>query len=243
MEIIKCCITTIIRKVLLKKIILIQARLSSSRFPQKMLKNLGRYTLLEYIYKRCCQSKKAHNVIIVTSTDVTDNDIYQLCISKNIPVYRGSLENVFERYLNCGIENYIDIIARVCGDSPFVDIEALDRSFEFFEKQEGLEYSFVSNALNGFISEVFTLNLLKKLYNFPLDDIHKEHVTKYIRDHMEQFNVKELILNMKPQHLVHFTLTIDYESDLVIAQKVVEYLNDFRFTSKQIIKILESIKG
>jgi len=225
----------------LKKVILIQARLSSSRFPQKMLKNLGNYTLLEYVYKRCCQSKNAHSVIIVTSTDVTDNDLYQFCISKNIPVYRGNLENVFERYLNCGIENCIDVIARVCGDSPFVDIDALDKNFEFFEKQENLEYSFVSNTLNGFMSEVFTLNLLKKLYNLPLDVIHKEHVTKYIRDYIEQFDVKELRLNLKPKYLEHFTLTIDYENDLEIAQKIVKQLDNFSFTSEQVIKILKNI--
>lgn len=243
MEIIKCCITTIIRKVLLKKVILIQARLSSSRFPQKMLKNLGSYTLLEYVYRRCCQSKKAQNVIIVTSIDATDNDLYQLCISKSIPVYRGSLENVFERYLNCSTENCIDIIARVCGDSPFVDIDALDKSFDFFEKQENLEYSFVSNTLNGFMSEVFTVNLLKKLYNLPLDNIHQEHVTKYIRDYIEQFDVQELRLNLKPKYLEHFTLTIDYESDLAIAQKIIEQLDDFSFTSEQVIKILKNIEG
>lgn len=225
----------------MKKVILIQARLSSSRFPQKMLKNLGNYTLLEYVYKRCCQSKNAHSVIIVTSTDVTDNDLYQFCISKNIPVYRGNLENVFERYLNCGIENCIDVIARVCGDSPFVDIDALDKNFEFFEKQENLEYSFVSNTLNGFMSEVFTLNLLKKLYNLPLDVIHKEHVTKYIRDYIEQFDVKELRLNLKPKYLEHFTLTIDYENDLEIAQKIVKQLDNFSFTSEQVIKILKNI--
>ena len=80
--------------------ILIQARLSSSRFPKKMLENIGGITLMEYVYKRCKNSMRADRVIVITSNNKTDDELYRLCLDKNILVFRGDLENVLKRYID-----------------------------------------------------------------------------------------------------------------------------------------------
>src|SRR5574344_61029 len=113
----------------MKKAILIQATLSSTRFPNKVMCELNSYSLIEYIYTRCKQTKIANQVIVITSIDSTDDPLYNLCIQKQISVFRGNLHDVLYRYIDAAEFHKIDVICRVCGDSPFVDIEAIDKMF------------------------------------------------------------------------------------------------------------------
>jgi len=226
----------------MNKAVLIQARLSSARFPQKMLENIGSVTLLEYVYKRCQTSAKTDEVVVVTSNKKSDDELYALCLDKDIPVFRGDLDNVLKRYIDAADEYNVDLICRVCGDSPFVDIEAIDEMFHYFEKNSNLDYTATTNSLNGFMSEIVTLDILKKIYNEPLNKEDKEHVTKYIRDNHSKFNTKEFNLNLKPLGLKKFTLTIDYPEDIVIARNIADNLNGFDFSSGDIIKILNKMK-
>jgi spore coat polysaccharide biosynthesis protein SpsF (cytidylyltransferase family) len=224
-----------------KKAILIQARLSSSRFPKKMLSNLGDYKLVEYVYKRCNQSKVADNVMIITSNEKSDDELYTFCLKQNIPIFRGDLNNVLKRYLDASQKYNFDIVCRVCGDSPFVDVNAIDKMLEDIEKKQ-LDYINKTNILNGFMSEVFTLNLLKKVYNMPLTLEDKEHVTKYIRDNISEYKTSELDLNLRDKELEKYTLTVDYPQDLEIANSIANNLDGFDFKSNDIIKILKNME-
>lgn len=226
---------------LMKTAILIQARLSSSRFPKKMLEKLNNITLVEFIYNRCKEAKKPNDVVIITSNENSDDELYNLCIDKNIKVFRGSLNNVLKRYVNASENNNIGIICRVCGDSPFVDIEAIDKMLLNFEKNDDLEYMTTTNSLNGLMSEVFTLDLLKKVYTKKLSTEDKEHVTKYIRDNITSFSTDELDLNARPKELEKFTLTVDYPDDIYIVNELVSKLKSFDFTSEDVMKILKQM--
>jgi len=226
----------------MRKVIIIQARLSSSRFPKKMLHQLNNVSLIEYVYNRCKQSKLADDVIVITSTKKSDDDLFKLCKSKNIGVYRGDLNNVLKRYIDASDFFDVDVICRVCGDSPFVDVDAIDKMFLEFYDVSTLDYMQTKNTLNGFMSEVFTLNLLKKIYNADLNVEDKEHVTKYVRDNISNFNIKELILDIRPEELAKFTLTIDYLDDIFIAEKIVKHLINYEFNSNDIIEILKKLE-
>ena len=225
-----------------KKYILIQSRLSSSRFPKKMLHNVLNTPLVKYVYNRCKQSKLADGVVVITSSEKSDDELYEFCKKNNLLVFRGDLNNVFKRYLNAA-ENYnSSIICRVCGDSPFVDVDAIDNMFTEFEQERHLDYMSTVNSLNGFMSEVFTLDLLKKVYNCVLSSEDKEHVTKYIRDNISCFNVKQLNLKLRPTELEKFSLTVDFPEDIVVVEKIVKNLDSYDFTSTDIINILNSMK-
>ncbi|NOX16284.1 MAG: hypothetical protein GXP61_09755 [Epsilonproteobacteria bacterium] len=221
--------------------ILIQARLSSSRFFKKMLEDINGISLVEYVYNRCKQSKLADQVVVITSNEKSDDELYALCVEKNMDVFRGELDNVLKRYIDASNYFGIDIICRVCGDSPFVDVEAMDNMFLFFENSS-IDYISITNSLNGFMSEIFSLKLLNKVYNEELSEEDKEHVTKYIRDNISRFKTKLLDLGLKPKELEKFTLTIDYPDDLVIAKKIARNLNNFEFTSCDIINILKQLR-
>lgn len=208
-----------------------------------MLQKIGNIPLVEYVYRRCLESKIADKVIIITSTDKTDDELYKLCSEKNIPVCRGSLNNVLERYLECAIHAQATIVCRVCGDSPFVDVEAIDKGFSLFEKDKNLDYISTENTLNGFMSEIISVNTLKKINSYLLSATHKEHVTKYIRENSSDFSTFSLNLHLKPIQLAHYTLTVDYENDLNIINTIITQLNDFSFKSSDIIAILNTLEG
>jgi spore coat polysaccharide biosynthesis protein SpsF len=223
-------------------VILIQARMSSTRFPGKMLQKLGSSTLVEYVYKRCVTSSEAETVCIVTSEDKTDDALHRLCLEKKIPVCRGDLHNVLKRYITCAEALKASVICRVCGDSPFVDIEAIDEGFKHLKGNPQLEYLYTDNILNGFMSEVFTLEVLKRVHTLDLSESDKEHVTKYMRDNINEFYTECLNLELRPKGLSDYTLTIDYEADLKLAQEINTHLKGFNFKSDDIIKILNQMK-
>lgn len=222
----------------MNKSILIQCRLSSSRFPKKMLETLGGYCLFEYVYQRCKQSKQVDNVAIITSNQHSDDELYNLCLKKNIPVYRGDLDNVLERYINAANFFKSEIICRVCGDSPFVDIKAIDKMFLEMEKNSSLEYIITKNSLNGFMSEIFTFGLISKINTNQLTNEDLEHVTRYIKNNISCYNFKKMDLNLNPKDLENITLTIDYPADMIVAKVIVESLGGFDFSSKQVVNVL-----
>ncbi len=219
----------------MNKSILIQCRLSSSRFPEKMLAGIADYSLVEYVYHRCRESKIADKIAIITSDDVSDNQLYELCINKGIPVFRGDLNNVLKRYIDASDFFNAKLICRVCGDSPFVDITAIDEMLAKCELESNIDYMVTKNSLNGFTSEVFHKKTLKQIQSKNLTQADREHVTQYIRQNKKDFVVKEVDLNMNPDDLSGFSLTVDYPADLIIANKVANYLHGFNFTSHQVI--------
>lgn len=224
--------------------IFIQARLTSSRFPNKMLADLNGYSLCEYVYHRCTSSKKIDKVVVLTSDESSDNQLVNMCVSKNIPVYRGNLNNVLDRFVSAADFFGTSYVIRVCGDSPFVDIDLLDDVVADSGILDKYDYILLGNCLNGFMFEVVKVDVLKGLSTKPdLSDSDREHVTKYIRDRAEQFKCLFLDANLRPKELEGYTLTVDYESDMQIARDICKELKGFDFKSTDIIKILQELKG
>ena len=224
--------------------IFIQARLTSSRFPNKMLADLNGYSLCEYVYHRCTSSKKIDKVVVLTSDESSDDKLADMCVSKNIPVYRGNLNNVLDRFVSAADFFGAKYVIRVCGDSPFVDIDLLDDVMANSDVLDKYGYILLGNCLNGFMFEIIRADILKSLPAMhDLSDSDKEHVTKYIRDRAEQFKCLFLDANLRPKELEGYTLTVDYESDMQIARDICKELKGFDFKSTDIIKILQELKG
>ena len=110
-----------------KVIVIVQARTESTRFKNKILKKLGKKTIIEFIVHSLKKSKKIHNVIVATTKNKLDDELVQLLIKKQIQFFRGSEKNVLSRYYEITKQQNADIIVRVCGDCPFVDHKILDK--------------------------------------------------------------------------------------------------------------------
>lgn len=225
----------------MKKGILIQARMSSRRFPGKMLGLINGVALIDFVYKRCLRSGRSDVVAVITSTHQSDDDLYIHCEKENIPVWRGSLSNVLSRYIESAKFFDLGVICRVCGDSPLVDTEIIDEMLQIRE-EERLDYVTLNkdNCLAGLDSEVFTVDALKRLANNHLSEEELEHVTLGIKNNTPSFKTKFINKDLRPFALKDVSLTVDSPGDLLLCNEIVKFLvwDNYNFSSSDILKIL-----
>lgn len=226
-----------------KKAVLIQARMSSSRFPGKMLSRLKGEYLIDFVFTRCSKSATADLVAIVTSTEKSDDPLYEHCLRRGFPVFRGSLNNVLERYIEAAKFFNIDFICRVCGDSPFVDYNSIDKMFTVLTR-EGIDFVSLSpvDCAPGFISEVVTLKALQKAYANHRSEQDLEHVTLFIRENPGDFKACYLNAGLAMGGKLDLKLTVDYPQDLSVCNKIAEFL-DKDFSSQDVLNVLEYKTG
>ena len=164
------------------KHIIIQARTSSTRFPQKVIKKIGDDTLLGLVIKRVKQATKVDQVIVATSSNHSDDLIENIAEELEVHVYRGSLEDVLDRYYQASVKYKSDIIIRITGDCPLIDPKLIDAIVERFEVED-LDY--LSNTLDpkypdGQDIEVFSFEALEKAWKFA--NLNSERVAKIIKE-------------------------------------------------------------
>lgn len=227
----------------MKRMTLIQSRLSSARYPGKMLENVAGAALVEFVYRRCMTSKMSPAAAVITSTDESDDLLADYCISRNIPVFRGPLDNVLARYVDASDHFGCEIICRVCGDTPFVDTEMIDRCIGAIEN-DSVDYAAPDRAVcaPGFYSETVKLSALKRALAKTSRPEDLEHVTKYILDHRTDFSVrlfddKTVVLDRS----VRFT--VDYPEDMILVNRLACGLGKFDFTSEEVKQQINNITG
>ena len=127
---------------------IIQARMSSSRLPGKVLKKIKQKPMLHYVIKQVKASKMVDEIIIVTTTEKEDKPIVDFCLKNKIKCFRGSKLDLLDRYYNCAKKYNCDPIVRVTSDCPIVDPEVIDLTISEFLKKK---YDYISNNLENFI--------------------------------------------------------------------------------------------
>ena len=110
-----------------KSIVIIQARLGSSRLPEKVLKKIGKYSVIEMIVKRLKKSKKISDIVVATSNTKRDKKLISFLKRKKIKVFAGSETNVLSRFYKVAKKFSADYIVRICGDCPFIDSKLMDK--------------------------------------------------------------------------------------------------------------------
>lgn len=216
--------------------IIIQARLGSTRLPGKVLKKIGKKNLLEHILYRLERLKSNAEIIIATSDLKKDDKLEEFCETNNILCFRGSEQNVLERYYLCAKEYKFDHIVRLTGDNPFVDIEELDKLIELHvETKADYSRSFASLP-KGVGSEIFTYKALEKSYHFGEKENHLEHVNEYIEENEDKFNISELKVS-KEKNRPEVSLTVDTPNDYDKACFIVENSKNQYITTQEAIRL------
>ena len=182
----------------IKKIgIIIQARLGSKRLPNKMLLNFhdGK-GILEILIERLVAADLNIPIIVTTTKNKIDDPIIELGKKKKVKTFRGSEDDVLQRFIDTA--EYFDLsnIIRICADNPFIDIIDLKKMIHNFRKSDSDYWCFyVGNkkptilSHYGFWAEATTLKVLKKIQNETDEKIAHEHVTYYIYSHTEIDNI------------------------------------------------------
>lgn len=169
-----------------KVLAIMQARMSSTRLPGKVLKEVNGMTLLEYELTRLKRAQTIDKMVVATSDQPADDAIESLCISLGVDCFRGSLDDVLLRYAECA-KKYpdYDVILRVTGDCPLIDPVLVDRVVRLF--LDG-EYDYASTIPSGketfpdgMDAEVFSKKVLLESAVHAELQPEREHVTIYMR--------------------------------------------------------------
>jgi spore coat polysaccharide biosynthesis protein SpsF len=209
---------------MVKKIAVIQARLSSSRLPGKVLKDLCGKTLLERVVERVRESNLLDEIWLATSTEKTDDILEIVSKQLNIKLHRGSLNNVLERFCEVAIKSNADIIVRVTADNPLTEPTFIDQGINEMLNND-VDYINFEDIPYGSGVEIIkkeSLLLSNKLTNTD-EDI--EHVTLFIKKNSHKFKIKTLIPENKFRR-PDIRVTIDTLDDYVKMFKVYHLLSN-----------------
>ncbi len=203
---------------------IIQARMGSSRLPNKIMKLVDEKPLLAYCIERIEQSKYIDKIIIATTTQPQDDVVFEWCIENNVECYRGSESDVLDRYYQAAQYYNLDIVVRVTSDCPFVDSNIIDMLITNLLAQN---CDYTSNRWkerswpHGLDVEVMTMEALSKAWECANKPYEREHVTPYILEHSNIFHIIEV-----PYHkdLSEIRLTVDYKEDMEFTSKILPLL-------------------
>ena len=219
--------------------IITQARMTSSRLPGKVLKEINNIPLLQYHINRL--KTVGYPIIVATTARKTDDPIVTFCKKLNYSYYRGDEENVLERYYHAAKENNLDIIVRVTSDCPLIDGNIVkDAVSEFLFKNDNMLY--VSNGLSntfprGFDFEIFSFKLLKLAYENVILTYEKEHVTPYFYSGINP-SIRTLGFPYKINRK-NYRLTVDTEPDFELVSKLIVDFDAGQKSIDEIINIMD----
>ena len=199
---------------------IVQARCSSKRFPNKILKTIYGKPLIYYVILKLLKSKKVSKIIVATSTDKSDDKLVKYLKKIKVQSFRGSLKNVAKRILDIALLKKKNFFLRISGDSPLIDHNIIDEAISIFCKNK--KYDLVTNTFprsfpKGQSVEIIKTITLKKNIN-KMSNYEREHVTKYFYKNSKNFYIK----NFKNKLSTRFIkLAVDNKKDLVeILKKV-----------------------
>jgi len=228
--------------------IIIQARLGSTRLKNKMvIPFYDDQSILQILL-----SKLQNTIPIVLATTVAPQDdaIEAIAQDFNIPCYRGSEENVLDRFIKAAETYKFDRIIRICADNPFLDIDLINALIAASKTNQGVDYiSFwtenktpVIKTHFGFFAELVSISALKKVAEQTQNNLFIEHVTNYIYTYPNVFKLKWLELPNFLKSRKDIRLTVDTEIDFKNGQKILRDSNKAieELKTQEIIEIIDN---
>lgn len=197
--------------------IIIQARMGSTRLPEKVLKPLADKPALEILIQRLSKSRLADIIIVATTVNQKDDVLFEFCQKKNIACVRGSEDDVLSRYYETVRKYALKTIVRITADCPLMDPCLVDKLILTYLESNNVDY--VSNTLSrtfprGFDIEVFSRNGLEEAFEKAMQPYEREHVTPYFHSHLQTLNVAAEGNNSQ------YRVTIDTVEDYEVVSKV-----------------------
>ncbi|EPG75814.1 cytidylyltransferase [Leptospira fainei serovar Hurstbridge str. BUT 6] len=225
----------------MKTAFVIQARMTSSRLPGKILKEILNKPLLEYQVERLRRVKEADGIVIATTINETDLPVVELCKKLDVPYYRGSEIDVLSRYYEAATYFGLNDIIRVTSDCPVIDPGIVSKVIKsYLESKNSIDYA--SNSLErsyprGMDTEIFSYEALTRAHLEAREPAHREHVTAYIYANPDKFRLKSIVSSIDNSN---FRLTVDTPEDFQLIKVIIEalYPKNHEFGIDEIINFL-----
>ena len=218
----------------------IQARMGSSRLPGKVMKKIDNSSVvLNYVIDQLKSSEKVEKILVAT-TDLKEDDL--ICShlsSQNIDYFRGSSDDVLDRFYQCTKIFSDSLIVRITADNPLIDPKIIDLVITEFLNHN---CDYATNSLKrtfpyGTEVEVFPFHVLEKAWKHAKMPSEREHVTPFIRDPKNNFNLFNIENN---EDLSFLRYTVDRNEDLELVKEIIKNIDSRPILLKHILKLYKT---
>jgi len=201
-------------------LVVVQARLSSSRLPGKVLKDLGGRPMLAWTLERVQAAKQVSNVVLATSDQASDDPVAAFCAARKVACYRGPLDNVAARFAGAIAAETAPAFVRITGDAPLIDPAVIDTAIALYQAGE---WDLVSNVLTrsfpiGQSVEVLRSETFLAAFSEMTDPAELEHVTQFLHKNRVRYRTINFTSGADAAAV---QMSVDTPADLAMAQRLV----------------------
>jgi len=219
---------------------IIQARMGSTRLPGKVLMDLSGKPALVRCVKRTSRTKMIDAVGVATTIKSADDDIANLCNQHGIRCFRGSEEDVLDRYYHAATVFEADIIVRITGDCPLIEPAIIDQTIaDFMALAPEIDYACnfmpIQTFPRGLETEVLFFEVMERVWREDKNLAWREHVTTYIRKNAELFRISGISSKIDYSNL---RWTLDTEEDLQFVRCIYNYFGHDHFSWQEVLDVL-----
>lgn len=217
--------------------------MGATRLPGKILLKISGKTILEHVINRLRLSKCIDEIVVATTVSLADNAVADLCEKIKVNCFRGSEEDVLERYKKAADAYRADTVVRITSDCPLIDPHIIDQMIQFYQKNS---YEMVSNANSldfslrsfprGLDAEVFSHRVLNEAYEKGQEKYQREHVTPYMYEYL-----KNIFYFQSDVNYSHLRWTMDTPQDFKLIEEIYSslYHGEHNFFLKDILDLFE----
>jgi len=223
----------------MRTVAIVQARMGSTRLPGKVLQDIGGRTMLARVVEQASRAKLLDAVVVATTTGPADEAIVEECRSLRVPAFRGSEQDVLDRYHDAAHAHDADPVVRITSDCPLLDPDIVDEVISLF-RREGPDYASNVTARTfpqGLDVEVFSRRALDRAWEDARQPYERVHVTPFIYQHGDRFRLATLKAD---RDYSGYRWTVDTPEDLTFVRNVYDRLGGHgRFGWRDVLSLLE----
>jgi len=214
---------------------IIQARTGSKRLPKKVIQKIDNdLTVLDYVINQVKNSKKIEKIIIATTDLIEDDSICECANLQKIECFRGSSEDVLDRFYQCAKKNSAETIVRITADNPLIDPKIIDMVINEYNKCDLISNTLERTFPYGTEVEVFSFVSLEKAWQIAKKPSEREHVTPFIRNPKNKFIIKNI---KNEKNISNFRYTIDKPEDLQLVKEIIKNISSRPILLQDIINL------
>lgn len=251
---------------MLRTIAIIQARMKSSRLPDKVMLDIAGKSMLQRVIERTALARLVDDVVVATTTGADEDPIAELCNRLQVPCFRGSLQDVLDRYYQCAINYTPDVVVRITADCPLIDPGLIDETIGVLtgttqgiglwhpqgnpEKygrrtHPDIAWDYAATRLPppwkrsypiGLDVEAFTFNALEIAWREAKEPHEREHVLPYLYEVENRFRC--IVGAHEPDYGQH-RWTVDTPEDLDLAREIYSRLRIDDFSWLEVLKLVQ----
>lgn len=227
-------------------VLIIQARIGSSRLPKKMLLDLAGKTVIERVIERVKKVKYINKIVLAIPDTKENDDLEKIAFKNKIECFKGNENDLVDRYYQAALKYKADLVLRLPGDNPIPDPKEYEKLIKFHMNSN---FDFSSNIMNfknngypdGIGVEIFTFESLKYIWENVKNEFNREHVATNYYDYINDkypnhtnFNIGTINCSSEIRR-PNLCLDINTKSEYIFINKIFEYFKNSEFTTLDLI--------